>query len=455
MISLLGLAVVALAVWAILRRVDVRLTLFVAALALGTLAGRPDAVVTKFLATLTDDRFVIPICSAMGFAHVLRLTGCDRHLVQLLVTPLRRCHAVLVPGGVLVGFLVNIPVVSQTSTAVVLGSVLLPLLRAAGVSAATAGATLLLGCSIGGELLNPGAPEFRTVADATGASAADCVRRVLPLVLPHLVLAAGVFWLMHLRAETHAVSSPVATAGLERQPDVEGHRIEPIDEGPPFRVNLVKALVPMVPIVLLFLTGKPFGPIHVPERWLTDTPGDIVRFDSRLVGAAMLVGTCLAALAGGRRAPEAGRAFFEGAGSAFANIISVIVTASCFGKGVELTGLAADLGDVITRWPGLLLPTAGGLPWAFAWVSGSGMASTQSLYGSFVAPARDLGVDPVHVGAVVSIASAAGRTMSPVAAVTLMCAALTETSPFTLIRRVAVPLTVGLVVVVALAAVLV
>jgi DcuC family C4-dicarboxylate transporter len=50
----------------------------------------------------------------------------------------------------------------------------------------------------------------------------------------------------------------------------------------------------------------------------------------------------------------------------------------------------------------------------------------------------------------VSLGSAAGRTMSPVAAVTLMCATLTGTNPFTLAKRVAVPLLVGIVVVVLL-----
>jgi DcuC family C4-dicarboxylate transporter len=78
------------------------------------------------------------------------------------------------------------------------------------------------------------------------------------------------------------------------------------------------------------------------------------------------------------------------------------------------------------------------------------MASTQSLYGFFHGPAVALGLDPVSVGALVSLGAAAGRTMSPVAAVTLMCATLTWTNPFTLAKRVAVPLLTGMVVVVAL-----
>ncbi len=98
---------------------------------------------------------------------------------------------------------------------------------------------------------------------------------------------------------------------------------------------------------------------------------------------------------------------------------------------------------MIRARPGLLLPTAAGLPLGFAWVSGSGMASTNSLFAFFVAPAHDVGVDPVRVGAVVSVVSAAGRTMSPVAAVALMCAALSDTDPVALIRRLALPLLLG------------
>jgi DcuC family C4-dicarboxylate transporter len=90
------------------------------------------------------------------------------------------------------------------------------------------------------------------------------------------------------------------------------------------------------------------------------------------------------------------------------------------------------------------------VPLTFAAISGSGMASTQSLYGFFHDPAVALGLDPVAIGSLVSLGSAAGRTMSPVAAVVLMCATLTGTNPFTLVRRVAVPLLTGITVVVLL-----
>jgi C4-dicarboxylate transporter, DcuC family len=447
--SIIGLLIIATAIYAILKRVDVRLALLLAALALGALAGNVAIIVRQFFTTLTNEQFVVPICCAMGFAYVMRQSGCDQHLVQLLVKPLRRIRVLLIPGAVLVGFLVNIPVISQTSTVVAIGAVLVPLLRAARISPITIGSGLLLGCSIGGELLNPGAPEFRTICQALSTQdnvvpSTECVAHVFPLVLPHLAIATALFWILSLRSEARYLRelealSPPTTPESPKPPE--------------FRVNLLKALVPLVPVTLLFLTGPPLQIVTIPRGWLVDLerPEEILHFESRLIGLAMLIGVVLAAVVGGSKAWESARAFFEGAGYAFTHIISLIVAATCFGKGVDAIGLAKQLNALIANRRSLLITTAGAIPLAFAWVCGSGMASTQSLFQFFVEPCETLHVSPLHVGAVVSIGAAAGRTMSPVAAVTLMCASLTETNPFALVRRLALPLMAGMIVVVLMA----
>ena len=115
------------------------------------------AMMVRVAAEMANPQTVVPIGSAMGFAFVLRLTGCDQHLVQLLVTPLRRIRFLLIPGGIAAGYLINTTIVSQAGTASVLGPILIPLLRSGGLGAAQAGAVLLLGSSMGGELFNSGA----------------------------------------------------------------------------------------------------------------------------------------------------------------------------------------------------------------------------------------------------------------------------------------------------------
>ncbi len=438
--------VLAAAVWGVLSGRDVRLVLLAAALVLGALAGHVAPVVRAFLDTFSSEKFVVPICSAMGFAFVLKHTGCDTHLVRVLVAPVRRVRFLTVPGVVLAGFVTNIPVISQTSTAVCLGAVVVPVMRAAGFGGATTGACLLLGASVGGELLNPGAPELLTVRDGTGVETKAIVPKVVPLVLVVLGVSTLVLWGRESLTPASGgrqpaegtLAAPTAGSGTGDAPSA-GLRPPLATDGEP--LNLLKAAVPVVPLLILFASGPPLDLCHVPLEWLTDQKK---LADSRLIGLAMLVGVLAAALAAPRKAGGCGKAFFDGAGYGFTHVVSLIVVATCFGKGIEGVGLATRLGQLIEAEPTLLQPLAGGVPCAFAWVCGSGMAATQSLYGFFHGPAVAAGADPVGVGALVSVGAAAGRTMSPVAAVVLMCGTLTDTRPGELLRKVTPPLLAGL-----------
>jgi DcuC family C4-dicarboxylate transporter len=425
-----AVAVIAAAVVGVLRGLDVRLVLLAAALALGAISGDVKPILGQFLRTFSDEKFVVPICTAMGFAYVLKATRCDAHMVRVLVAPLRRVRWLLVPGVVAAGFLVNIPVISQASTAVCLGTVVVPLMRAAGFSAATIGATLLLGCSVGGELLNPGAPELNSVVDKVGGDPRLVVPHVATLIGPMLVVSGAVFWLLSLRHKPVDVVEPAAVEVVER-------------------LNPLKAAVPLVPLALLFLSGPPLNLVTIAPEWVGAAPGGR-EYSSRLIGLAMLLGVLVAAVVSGRAAKGCMKSFFEGAGYGFANIVSLIVTANCFGRGIEQAGLAKHLGDLIAESPGLLHPLAGFVPFAFAWVCGSGMATTQSLYGFFHGPAVQLNADPLALGALVAVGSAAGRTMSPVAAVVFMCATLSGAKGPDLVKRVAGPLIAGLTTIVLL-----
>ena len=207
------------------------------------------------------------------------------------------------------------------------------------------------------------------------------------------------------------------------------------------RIHLRKAVVPLVPLILLFCAGPPLNLLHIPQHWIAATSES---FGSRLIGLAMLIGVFQALIVSPRHAKDGAKIFFEGAGYGFTHVISLIVTGACFAEGLRLCGLAASLGQLIARMPEMLIPLAAIVPASFGFISGSGIASTKGLYEFFYAPAVDLGHDPNAVGAVVCVASAAGRTMSPVAAVVLMCGTLTGAKPFEIVKRVAPPLLAGL-----------
>ena len=184
----------------------------------------------------------------------------------------------------------------------------------------------------------------------------------------------------------------------------------------------------------------------MPTEWLVADPASKVEsraYESRLIGAAMLIGVAAATLTAPRRMPAITAAFFQGAGFALTQIVGIIVAANCFGEGLKMIGLTRLLGELIQAAPPLLLPLALGLPMLFGVLSGSGMAATQAMFGLFVEPARALGADLLLVGALVSMGAAAGRTISPVSAVMLMAGRLTDTNSLDLSRRVVLPLLAG------------
>ncbi|MGL6073497.1 MAG: C4-dicarboxylate transporter DcuC [Fimbriiglobus sp.] len=431
----LALIIIAVAVYAVLQGLDVRLVLLIAALLLGATAGDVQPIVRTFIDTFAAEKFVIPICSAMGFAYVLRATKCDQHMVRVLMSPVKLAPWALVPGVVLAGFVTNIPIISQASSAVCLGTVVVPLMRAAGYSPIAIGTALLLGCSVGGELLNPGAPELNTVSQQTGTPTQQIIPHIVPLIFPMLGVVTLVFWALSFR-DRQPAPEPTTT------PEASTERLNPF-----------KAAIPLIPLVLLFLSGPPFSVFEISPDWVLPKghKGSAdSRYTGRLIGLAMLIGTLVATLFAGRDAKTTMKSYFEGAGYGFANIVSIIVVATCFGKAIELVGLDKHLESWIQANPGLLHPLAGWVPFGFAWVSGSGMATTQSLYGFFYNPAVNLNVNPLDVGAMVSVGSAAGRTMSPAAAVVFMCATLSGANGPQLVKRAAIPLLAGLLVIVVL-----
>src|SRR5208283_4487336 len=117
-IALIDLVVV---IVLIIRRVDVRLVLLAAAVPLFAVSGGLKVRLTKLVEEMANTGTVVPICTALGFAYVLRITECDQHLIRLLLRPLRHVRWLLILGGISAGYLVNTTIVSQTGTAAVLG----------------------------------------------------------------------------------------------------------------------------------------------------------------------------------------------------------------------------------------------------------------------------------------------------------------------------------------------
>jgi DcuC family C4-dicarboxylate transporter len=417
----LALAVLGGAVSLAARKVEVRLILLGAGLLLAGAAGAPLLILDSFARGMVA-AMVAPICAAMGFAAVLAATGCDQHLSHLLLVPVRRVRWLALPGGILAAYLVNLAVPSQTSTAAALGPVLLPLLIAAGLRAEIAGAALVLGASFGGDLLNPGAQDIQAVAGLTGLPAAAISARVAPASLAGAAAAALAFSLLNRgRPADRAGTLPQPAAGL--------------------RVNPLKAVVPLLPVLLLLLSHAGFPPL----LWLRRPPAgsEWAPLQGALpVVRAMLIGTAAAALLSWREIQAAARRPFDGMGAAYGSIISLTICAQCFGAGITAIGLGEALLGAIGRSAPLAYLLAAGFPWGLAVLSGSGSGPILAFAQAFLGQPDRL-QDPPALAALACLAGAFGRTMSPVAAVVIYTAGLAQVPPLALVRRLLPALLVG------------
>lgn len=421
----LAFAIIAAAVYLMARRVEVRLVLLGAGFLMTLVAGKPLALADTFTRGMLTS-MVAPICAAMGFAAILTATSSDKHLVHVLVAPLRHFRWLVMPGGILAAYLMNMAVPSQTSTAAALGPILVPLMMASGHSAATAGAGLLLGASFGGDLLNPGAQDVQAIAGVVALSARDLSARVIPASITGVLVAAGFFTLLNRPNSGNGDHSALVHAPQD-------------DPKEPFRISPIRAVIPVVPIGLLLASygGAPG------LAWLLATPpGDDwkVLANALPVVRAMLIGALLAILIAFRDIQALAKSFFDGMGTAYAGIISLTITAQCFGAGIAAMGVSEALLR-LAQQSGSLTVLSGAFPWALSVLSGSGSGPVLAFAQAFLAQVESS--ETVTLAALACFGGAFGRTMSPVSAVVVYSSGLAGVSPLVIIRRMLPALAAG------------
>lgn len=203
-----------------------------------------------------------------------------------------------------------------------------------------------------------------------------------------------------------------------------------------------------MPIALLLLAYGGFWPL----AWLLEPPlgAEWEPLANALpVVRAMLIGALLAVLVAWREIQALTKSFFEGMGSAYGSIISLTITAQCFGAGIAAIGLSEAL-LAAARATGALTLLSAAFPWALATLSGSGSGPILAFAQAFLSQ-LDPGQETVPLAALACFGGAFGRTMSPVSAVVVYIAGLVGLSPIMLIRRFLLALLAGAVVSILLA----
>ena len=429
-VPLIAAMMIAAAALLLIRRgLDVRFVLIVAGLIMATIIGTPWIILDTFQNVLGRGDVIGPICTAMGYAYVLKATGCDRDMVRLLVHPLHRVRWLLIPGGCAIGFITNMAITSQTASAAAVGPILIPLMIASGYAPLAAAATLLVGCSIGGNLFNPGEPDIVAIrtslnADVGGVINAAFIPNMISFVVATVILAIMIrkldLWnVAHVKADTSAD--------------------KPITRG-----TILRAMLPPLPIILLLLLQPSLG---LAPAILAQYPQGIHVSTVMLLCSGIVM---LVTLDEPRRAAlhvtRVSIEFFEGMGFAFAKVISLIIAAACFLAGLQALGAIDKITKLLaydTTVAAVLSPV---ITWVLAIISGSGTAPSVT-FSQAVLPgiASTAGVaSAILIGVTAAIGASVGRTMSPVSAVMLFTSTLAEVEPKALVKLVMWPMIASL-----------
>lgn len=132
--------------------------------------------------------------------------------------------------------------------------------------------------------------------------------------------------------------------------------------------------------------------------------------------------------------------FFNGVGNSYRDIITLMAAASVFTFGMNAVGLTGSLVDVMKNSTAIARLGAGFGPFIIAALSGSGNAAAIAFNTSITPHAADLGYAVEAMGSVAQIAAAIGRSASPVAGVTIICAKMAGVSPMDVVKRSILPM---------------
>lgn len=406
---ILGCILVLITLFLLIKRYEARMVLVAAGIVMCACAGNPMAALNSFAKGMGSS-MISSACSSMGFALVMRFTGCDKHLINFLAKGLTKVHFLIIPGVVLATFAVNMALPSAAGTAAAAGAIFIPIMMGAGIHPAMAAAAVK--CGTYGSMLNPGLAHNPFVAKIAGVGVMDVIAFHYKANIASLVIAA--ITITVIAYMTHE-NKDHFSEGLELEEN--------------FKVNYLYALMPIIPIAILLLGATKIVPVF-----------------KMGVAQAMIIG-CILALAVTRTNPaELTKSFFDGMGKAYADIIGIIISAGVFVAGMNAMGLVKAFTNAMLNNPAIVKIAASVGPFLLGLIVGSGDAATFAFNEAITPHAADFGMTPVQMGSMATLGGTLGRTMSPIAGATIIVAGIAGVNPMEIAKRNALPMVLAMVV---------
>ncbi|SFL93556.1 C4-dicarboxylate transporter DcuC [Pelosinus propionicus] len=410
MMTAIGVIMVIITVYFLIKRYDARLILLASGIIMACVAGTPMVSLNAFAKEMTNSGLIQAVCSVMGFAMVMKYTECDKHLINLMANGLSKVRPLLIPGVVLATYAVNVALPSAAGTAAAAGAIFVPLMMSAGVHPAMAGAAVK--CGTYGSMLNPGLAHNPFVAKIAGVDVLDVIAFHFKANIASLLTATILITLIAYYKKEH-----------------KGYKTEGFEAEASFKVNLLYALMPIFPIVILIL-----GATAIIPAFKMDVP------------QAMIIGSLAALLVTRKNPVNLSNAFFDGMGKAYGEILGIIIAAGVFVSGLTAIGLVKAFTDSMLSNPAIVKICAAVGPFILGLVVGSGDAATFAFNQAITPHAADFGMSVVQMGSMATLGGTLGRTMSPIAGATIIIAGIAGVNPMEIAKRNCLPMVGAMIV---------
>ncbi|QPF88010.1 C4-dicarboxylate transporter DcuC [Bradyrhizobium genosp. L] len=366
------------------------------------------------------------IMAAAAFADYMDHIGATAAMVRLCIKPLQAIKAphLVVALSYVLGQCLHIAIPSAAGLAMLLLVTFFPMMVSLGVSKPAAAATIAL-CSFMD--LGPAVGTANLAAKTAGlAPTIYFVQYQLPVVA-WVVPVVAILIFVTCRSFDGKSDVSVAEATSEAAQGAEIRSDAP---------NLY-ALLPLVPIALILL----FSPLLV-----KDISIDVVT--AMVIGAVVGLACELCIKRDVRGVLKGFQVFFNGIGSSFASVVSLLVCADVFAQGVEAIG-AVDFLIASARNAGFGVDTMSVVMTLIvavtAVITGSGVAAFFAFSGLAPGIATKFGVSAVTMLLPMQLVAAMGRAISPVSGVIVAVSKAGECAPFDIVRRTVIPALGGMI----------
>ena len=449
---IVGLVAFAIVIFLLIKKADVKLTLFAVgiilmmiAIANGTevIEGSKNvfldpfiSVVNTFKGTLDRAGFIILILG--GYTAYMSKIGANEVTISTLTKPVKNIKSAyfLVPIVFLIGNFLSLVIPSASNLSIILLATLYPVLINSGMTNGTAAAVIATTATV---MPTPLGSDNVAIAEALGMPVSDYVfNNHAKISIPALLVMAVVhiFW-------QKIMDKRESTTDKEQ---VEGKEVKEIKGG--FLYKLIYTFLPLLPILVLlvnFIIG-----------FFTE---NTIQLSVEVVSILSFIVAIFAELIRRRKVKEVmddTGAFFKGMGDAFGTVV-LLVSASVFVNGLKSIGLIKELQSSMmnTQASGIILPLIlVGFTALIVLLSGSGTALTFAMVPLYVPLATAAGISPLLLTLTVGLAGNILRAVSPVSAVVNIVSGETKEKQINIVKRTSVPMLAGLITTIVLALIL-